>query len=349
MIECGLIGYGLAGSVFHAPLIGSVPQLRLASVVTTRREQAARDLPGVTVLTDSGELLQDPSINVVVVASPTATHFDLARAALRAGKHVVVDKPLATTAVQADELIALAGRNRLLFSVFQNRRWDGDYLTVRHAIAEGWLGNVFYYEAHFDRFRPQIKPGWREEPGPGAGILYDLGAHLIDQTLQLFGMPQAVTADIIAQRADAQVEDYFHLVLDYGHRRAVLHSATLVPGPGPHFTVHGDGGSFLKYGMDGQEEALKQGRRPGDPHWGIDTPEYFGELISANGARRRVETLRGSYEHYYQALAACLETGAPVPVDPRDARDGLIVIEAALRSAAEGRSISCVRERHQHR
>jgi scyllo-inositol 2-dehydrogenase (NADP+) len=346
VIRIGLIGYGLAGSVFHAPLIRSVPQLRLASVATSRREQAARDLPGVAVISEAGDLLGDPAIDVVIVASPSPTHFDLARAALLAGKHVVVDKPLASTAGEADELIALADRQGLVLSVFQNRRWDGDYLTVRHAIAEGWLGRVVYYEAHFDRFRPRIKAGWREEPGPGTGILFDLGAHLIDQALQLFGMPHAVTADIIAQRAGATVEDYFHLVLDYGQRRAVLHSATLVPGPGPRFVVHGDGGSFLKYGMDGQEDALRQGRRPGDPNWAIDAPGNDGELTSADGTRRRVETLRGAYQHYYQALAACLATGAPIPVDPRDARDGLIVMEAAMRSAAERRTISCGRERH---
>ena len=157
----------------------------------------------------------------------------------------------------------MADSRRRVLSVFQNRRWDNDFLTVEHAIKQGWLGKVFHYEAHFDRFRPQIKAGWREVPGPGAGILYDLGAHLIDQSLHLFGMPRAVTADIIAQRAAAKVDDYFHLVLDYFPLRVILHAATLVAQPGPRFTVHGDGGSFLKYGIDGQEEALKRGQAPG--------------------------------------------------------------------------------------
>ena len=177
-------------------------------------------------------------------------------------------------------------------------------------------------------------------PGPGAGILYDLGAHLIDQSLHLFGMPRAVTADIIAQRDGAKVDDYFHLVLDYFPLRVILHAATLVAQPGPRFLVHGDGGSFLKYGIDGQEEALKRGERPGDRDWGGDSPEHFGELTPAGGTPRKVETLRGGYERYYQALAASLETGAPPPVDPRDSRDGLIVIEAAQRSAAERRTVN---------
>ena len=339
MINVGLVGYGLAGSVFHAPLIGSVPQLRLSKVVTSRRDQIATDLPGVAAVPDIGDVLADPFIDLLVIASPTANHFEHARAALHAGKHVVVDKPFATTAREADELLALAESQGLILTVFQNRRWDGDYLTACHSIEQGWQGKVFHYETHFDRFRPQIKAGWREEPKPGSGILYDLGAHLIDQSLHLFGMPRAVTADIIAQRAGAKVEDYFHLVLDYAPLRVILHSATLVPHPGPRFTVHGDGGSFLKYGLDGQEDALKQGLRPGDQQWGADQPEYYGELTPAGGTSRKVETLRGGYEKYYELLAACLLTGSPPPVDARDSRNGLVVIEAAQRSAAERRTI----------
>jgi scyllo-inositol 2-dehydrogenase (NADP+) len=340
MTTVGLIGYGLAGSVFHAPLIRSVSGLKLGKIVTSRRPQVAQDLPGVLVAAGIAEVLSDPAIDLVVVASPSALHFEHARAALLAGKHVVVDKPLSTASREASALIELAeGRGRVL-SVFQNRRWDNDYLTVQHVIKQGWLGKVLHYEAHFDRFRPQIKAGWREQAAAGAGILYDLGVHLIDQSLHLFGMPRAVTADLIAQRADAKVDDYFHLVLDYFPLRVILHAATLVVEPGPRFLVHGDGGSFLKYGSDGQEDALKRGLRPGDPRWGADSPGNYGELTPAGGARRKVETLRGGYERYYEALAACLENGGAPPVDPRDSRDGLIIIEAAQRSAAERRTVS---------
>ena len=340
MTSVGLIGYGLAGSVLHPPLIRSVPGLKLAKIATSRRQQVAKDLPGVAVVAAAEDLFSDPAIDLVVIASPSAHHYEHARTALLAVKHVVVDKPLAATSRDASELIELAANRNCVLSVFQNRRWDNDFLTVQHAIKQGWLGKVFHYEAHFDRFRPQIKAGWREVPGPGAGILYDLGAHLIDQSLQLFGMPRAVTADIIAQRAAAKVDDYFHLVLDYYPLRVILHAATLVMQPGPRFTVHGDGGSFLKYGIDGQEAALKRGMRPGHPDWGADSPEQYGELTPAGGTPRKVESLRGGYERYYQALAACLETGGPPPVDPRDSRDGLIVIEAAQRSAAERRTVS---------
>jgi scyllo-inositol 2-dehydrogenase (NADP+) len=339
-IGVGLVGYGFGGSVFHAPLIRSVRQLRLTSVVTSRKEQVLRDMPEVRVVPTVEALLEDPDIALVVISSPSASHFEVARAALQAGKHLVVDKPFATTVEDADALIELADRQRLRLSVFQNRRWDNDFLTVRDCIARGWLGTVYHYEAHFDRFRTGIKAGWREESGIGTGILYDLGAHLIDQALVQFGMPSAVTADVFAQRPAARAVDYFHLVLNYGRMRVILHGATLVAGPGPHFAVHGDGGSFLKYGMDSQEAGLMAGKRPGDAGWGLDDPTNYGELVSADGTRRKVETLPGAYQHYYEQIAAGMESGGAMPVDPADSRDGLMVIEAALRSASERRTVS---------
>lgn len=333
-VSVGLIGYGVAGSIFHTPLIQAAPRLRLSAVVTSRPGPA-----GVRVVTAVDELLRDSAIDLVVVASPSGTHFDVSRAALMAGKHVVVDKPFATTVAEADDLIALAASRQRTLSVFQNRRWDNDFLTVRQRVEEGWLGAIFHYEAHFDRFRPQVRGVWRELPGAGSGILYDLGAHLVDQALQLFGMPETVTADLFGQRKGALADDYFHLVLEYGQCRAILHGSMLVCAPGPHFTVHGDGGSFVKFGMDSQEAALRAGGGPGDPRWGLDDPALFGELTTADGSCRRVETLRGGYERFYESLADCLLDGAPPPVDPADSRDGLRVIEAARRSAAERRSI----------
>ena len=337
-IPVGLIGYGIAGAVFHAPLIRACPQLRLAAVASSRKEHVEA-LGGVRAVATVAELLRDPEIQLVVVASPSDTHFELAAAGLAAGKHVVVDKPFTLTAVEADELIDRAAKSGCALSVFQSRRWDGDYLTVKRLMAEGALGTVYYYEARYDRFRPQIRARWRELPGPGSGILYDLGPHLIDQALQLFGMPRAVSADAFAQRPGGQAIDYFHLALDYGPMRAVLHGSVLAPGAGPHFSIHGDGGSFLKYGMDPQEEALKAGMRPGDARWGVDDPSLHGELTSAGGERRRVETERGRLEAFYQEMAEHIARGAAAPVDPRGARDNIAVIEAALRSAQEGRVV----------
>ena len=240
----------------------------------------------------------------------------------------MVDKPFATSVQEANELIALAESKSRSISVFQNRRWDNDFLTVRKCIAEASLGSVYHYEAHFDRFRPQLKGGWREEPIKGAGLLYDLGSHLIDQALQLFGMPRSVFADVISQRDAAITGDYFHLILDYGPRRAILHAANLVREPGPHFLIHGDGGSFLKYGMDSQEEALKAGVRPGQPGYGDDAPASYGQLTSADGSRQTIPTLRGAYQEYYAGIAAHLQHGAPLPVNAADSHDGLIVFSA---------------------
>src|SRR3954453_14125722 len=227
-IKVGLVGYGLGGAVFDAPLISAIPELQLTAVVTSRRDQVARDLPGVHVVATVAEMVADLAINLVVVASPSPSHYEVARTALLAGKHVVVDKPFATSVREADDLIAVAESKQRMLSVFQNRRWDNDFLTLRKCIDEGSLGNIYHYEAHFDRFRPQLKGGWREEPVKGAGLLYDLGPHLIDQALQLFGMPRAVFADVFAQREASSSGDYFHLILDYGHRRAILHAASMV-------------------------------------------------------------------------------------------------------------------------
>ncbi len=334
-VGVGLVGYGVGGAFFHAPVIGAVNGLRLSAVVTSRRRQVEQDWPGVAVASGVKELLTDPGVELVVVSTPTITHFDIARAALEAGKHVVVDKPFTTTVKQADELIATATRMGVRLSVYQNRRWDGDFLTVRRCIEDGSVGEVYHYEAHFDRFRPQIKGGWRDTPQPGSGILYDLGAHLIDQAICLFGVPQAVFGDAFAQRPEAQSVDYFHLILEYGRMRAILHAGTLVREPGPHFAVHGDGGSYVKYGLDVQEEALRAGARPGSGDWGIEPLEHYGELVLDRGTRTRVPTARGCYECYYQAMAEAIRHGGRVPVDPVDSRNGIAVIEAALQSAKD--------------
>jgi scyllo-inositol 2-dehydrogenase (NADP+) len=339
-IRVGLIGYGLGGSIFHAPLIGVVPGLLLAAVVTGQGERVEKDLPGMRVISTTTELLADAEIGLVVVTSPSTTHFEVAKTALEAGKNVVVDKPFAATVREAQLLMDLAERKGLFLSVYQNRRWDGDFLTVQRLIEHGSLGEIAHYEAHFDRFRLDIRTGWRETGGRGSGILYDLGAHLIDQAVHLFGLPQTVTADVFAQRPGAVAPDYFHLVLEYGKMRAILHGATVVKSPGPHFAVHGDKGSFLKNGMDPQEDALKAGLRPGDAGWGVDDPANWGEFTLVDGEKKRIETVTGGYENYYKQVTAALIGEGSNPVDPAGSRDGLAIIEAALRSAAERRTIA---------
>ncbi|WP_244433809.1 Gfo/Idh/MocA family oxidoreductase [Azospirillum sp. B506] len=249
-LTVGLLGFGLAGSVFHAPLIRSEPRMRLTAVASSRIDDIRRGAPGAEATTAEA-VIADPDIDLVVIATPNTSHAPLAREALLAGKHVVIDKPMATSAAEADELIELAKRQGRLLSVFHNRRWDNDFLTLRACLEAGEIGRPYHYEAHYDRFRPQIKQGWRERTLAGSGVLFDLGAHLIDQALTLFGMPDRILADVGSQRPDAQVDDWFHIVLGYGPMRAILHCGTVVCRPGPRFRLLCDGGSFLKHGMDG--------------------------------------------------------------------------------------------------
>lgn len=330
-IGVGLVGYGMSGSVFHAPLISCVDRFRIAGVVTSRINQVQRELPDVQIAATPAALFEDPSIALVVIATPTATHFELARAALLAGKHVVVDKPFTATSEEAGILIDVAAERGAILSVFHNRRWDNDYLTVKKFIAEGRAGNLYSYEAHFDRFRPQLKGGWREQALPGSGILYDLGSHLIDQALQLFGKPDFIQADVARQRKGAQSDDYFHLVFGYGRLRVILHASMVVRELGPRYAVHGDAGSFVKFGIDPQEDDLKAGKRPGDPTWGLDVVENYGVFRRADGTAEPVETERGAWERYYEGIADAVLDGAPVPVDPADARDVIGLIEEAIR------------------
>jgi scyllo-inositol 2-dehydrogenase (NADP+) len=325
VIRVGLAGYGLAGSAFHAPLIRAVERMELAAVLTSR------DTPQRV---DRFDALLNRS-DLVVIATPNTTHFDLASAALRAGKHVVVDKPFTVTVEEADQLIALSKECVRVLTVFHNRRWDGDFLTVRKVMPT--LGDISLFEASWDRFRQQIKQGWRELPEPGSGVLADLGPHMIDQALQLFGMPEAVSADIAAQRAGAKVDDYFDLTLHYGAMRVHLRSSTLVAKPRPRFAIHGSSGSYVKHGLDAQEAALKSGVDPRAPDFGIDVRD--GTLTKPDGGAVPVTTERGRYLSFYEGVADAILNGAPVPVDPRDTRDGLLLIDLARRSSELGQRL----------
>jgi predicted dehydrogenase len=321
-IGVGLIGYGLGGSVFHAPLIEAEPRLRLHAVVTSRAGQVERDHPGVRVVGSAAELLEDPAVELVVVAAPNAVHHELAAAALAAGRHVVVDKPFTLTTADADDLIALAERQDRLLSVFQSRRWDGDFLTVRRCLEAGLLGRVSSFESRYDRFRPAPKGGWKEEDVPGSGLLWDLGPHLIDQALQLFGLPETVWADLQVQRPGVEAVDWVDLVLGYGRLRVLLRAAMEVRDPGPRFEVHGDRGSLLT--------------------WGLDRPEVDATLtteVAGLELRGRLAGLPGDHGAYYAAMAAAVAGQGPVPVTAAEARDVIMVIEHALESGRQGRVV----------
>lgn len=342
-INVGLIGYGLSGSVFHAPLIAAADGLTLTGVVTSRKDQVRTDYPGVAVFDDVEPLLESEA-DLIVVASPNTLHEEHARKAILAGKHVVVEKPFTITAEEGQFLIDLAKDKGVMLTVFQNRRWDNDFLTVREVLGSGVLGRISVYEAHYDRYTPdvEIEGRWREQPLPGSGVLYDLGAHLIDQALVLFGRPESVVADLRRERDGAEAVDNFHLILQYPQFRAILRAGTLVRQQGPRYTIHGDTGSFIKSGLDPQEEQLKNGLRPGHPDWGCDKPECYGELTTSVGeltAQSKVETARGCYETFYSGVVNAITSASEPPVLPEEALETIRIIRAAERSDEEKRAI----------
>jgi scyllo-inositol 2-dehydrogenase (NADP+) len=331
LLLVGLVGYGFAGRIFHAPLIHATPGMRLAAIVSSRPEAVHSEWPQIKVVANLAALLADPQIDLVVLATPNQTHFPLAQAALQAGRHVVVDKPFTLTVAEADVLIDLAEEQGVLLSVFHNRRWDNDFLTIQHLIAQGALGEVMTLESHFDRFRPGVRDRWREWAEPGAGLLYDLGSHLIDQALVLFGSPDHVWADLGRQREGAQIDDYFHLVLRFGEKRAILHAGSLVVAPPFRFAVHGAKGSYVKQGLDPQEDQLKQGIRPGESGWGIESADDHGVYMPAGGEPVVVESRPGTYEAYYAGIVKTIRDRSPLPVTATAARKVISVIESARR------------------
>ncbi len=344
-MKVGLIGYGMAGQVFHAPVITAVPHLQLSKVVERRGDTSRQRYPWVEVVRDAAALFEDKDIELVVVATPNASHFDLARQALLAYKHVVVDKPFTITSEQAGQLIELARRQRKLISVFQNRRWDGDFQTVSQIVRQGCLGRLVEYESHFDRFRNYFSPerAWREEAGLGSGVLFDLGSHLIDQAQVLFGLPQMLTADIRSQRDAGKADDQFELILYYDNLKVTLKAGLLVREPGPRFALHGTAGSFVKYGVDPQEEALKRGLSPREPDWGMEPKEQWGTLNTQIGDLHfhgKVETARGCYQAYYENVYQAITRQTELVVKPEHARNTIRIIELAMQSNAEKRTVA---------
>jgi scyllo-inositol 2-dehydrogenase (NADP+) len=346
-LRVGLIGYGLAGEAFHAPLIAAAAGLRLASVVTSdpeRATRAARDHPGVRVLSRAEELFRAATEHdLVVVATPNRFHVPLAEAALEAGLHVVVDKPLATSAARGRRLVEAAARSGLVLAVFHNRRLDGDFLTVRRLLEEDALGAPRRFESRFDRWRPELRAdAWRElaRSEQGGGLLFDLGSHLIDQALVLFGPAVRVYAEVGIRRPGAVVDDDVFLALT--HRSGVqahLSASHVAPLPGPRLRVIGSRAAYVKWGLDVQEQALRAGMRPGAGDWGADPPERWGTLGAGTNVRP-VETERGDYPRFYAQLVAAIRDGAPVPVAGEDGVAVLEVIEAALASARGGRVVA---------
>jgi predicted dehydrogenase len=337
-IRVGVIGFGFVSKTFHVPLLKATEGYKITAVSSSHPADVKAVIPDVDVVSDPKALATHPDIDLVVIASPNETHAPLAETAMRAGRNVVVDKPFTITVEQARHLGAVATENDVLLSVFQNRRWDSDFLTIQDAIRRRLAGRLVLFESRIDRFRPEVRDRWREIPGPGAGLLYDLGPHLIDQTLLLFGIPDSVQATLATQRRGSRTDDYFQLVLRYGEMIATLGAGSLVSGGSARFALHGEKASVVKQKPDIQEDQLRAGVLPGARDWGLD-PDDAIMYEGASGEKRPIRSARGDQRGYYVALREALLGRARNPVSPEQGATVMAIIEAALRADAEGRRV----------
>ena len=333
MLHVGLVGFGFAGKVFHAPVIRAVDGLSLTTIV--QRHGPPDPKYGDVEFVHSVEEMLKRRIDLVVVATPNTSHHPIAKQCLLAGHHVVVDKPFTTTMAEAEDLVQVACKQQRIVTVYQDRRYTGDFATVQDVVGQGTLGRIAIYESHFDRLRPELKPNaWREQAVPGSGVWFDIGPHLFDQALLLFGVPEAIGADIRVERDGAVVDDAFDVTLYYRHARAVLRASMLRPPVGPTWLVHGTRGSFIKYGMDPQEAALKDGRTPDEPDWDSEAEEWFGKIITPD-ATRTVPTLRSSFARYYENVRDAILGTAELAVTPEwslDVMRGLLLAAESSRT-----------------
>lgn len=343
-IKTALLSFGMSGRVFHGPFLHVHPGFELATVWQRSRSDVLDHFPYVEIVRTMEEILEDPEIELVFVNTPEYTHYKYTKAVLEAGKHAVVEKAFTVTSQEADELIALAQKNNLQLSVYQNRRWDGDFRTVRKVVEGKWLGRLTEFKSSYQRYRNYIQEGtWKEDPHPGAGIVYNLGAHLIDQTLVLFGMPLKVFADIRTQRTGGRVPDHFEITLFYKEMKATLMAGYLVREQGPRFKIMGTEGSFVKYGIDPQEEMLKEGIHPDQDGWGEESEEEWG-LLNTNHSgihiKGLVESIPGDYMAFYQNMYEAIREFKTLAVPPEDSANGIRIIEAAYQSHEEGKVIA---------
>ncbi|ART80478.1 Gfo/Idh/MocA family oxidoreductase [Oceanisphaera avium] len=335
MIKTAIIGFGQSARIFHLPFINSLADFELVAISTSKPEQAAAEWPEVAVYTDVDTMLAESGAELVVITAPNEVHYELGRKALSMGLHVVMENPTVTQLHQGAELMRLADSKKLCLIPFHNRRWDSDFLTLRKLLADNTLGPIHGFESHFDRFRPRVRV---ETPGAGAGIWFDLGGHLVDQVLVLFGKPQSITGRCLSMRPGANVTDYFHVQLHYCDKEVVLHSSPYHPGPTLRFKLQGELGCYIKRGFDPQEERLQNGIVPDSPYLAKEAEADYGVFYSDDDAQV-IESEIGGYRYFYQATAKAIRNEAPPPVSMQDALDGLNIINLAEKSSAEGRTL----------
>lgn len=342
-IITALASFGMSGKVFHGPLLTTHPGFYLKSIVERNKQEVNKIYPYIKSVKSIEDVIHDPEIQLVVINTPDHTHFEFTQMVLLAGKHVVVEKPFTQSVEQGEKLIRLARERGLMLSVFQNRRWDGDFLTIQEVINNKLLGRLVEFESHFDRFRNYIQPEtWKEDPGTGTGTLYNLGSHMIDQALVLFGNPKAVYADIRIQRTNGKVDDSYDVKLYYPDIKVTLKGSYLVKEAGPRYILHGTHGSFIKYGIDPQEEALKAGINPTISNWGMETKDFWGILntdINNLQYRGSIETLPGNYKAFYDNIYEVLKNKASLAVLPEESLAGIKIINRAFESNSIQQSV----------
>lgn len=343
-IKTGLCSYGHSGYAFHAPFIHIHPGFELTAVVERSKHLTQQRYPYVKIYGDISTLMADTSLELIVVNTPNYTHYEYTKAALLAGKNVIVEKPFTVTVAQGEELLQLAASKKLLLSVYQNRRYDSDYKIVRKVVEDGLLGDVLEVEFHYDRFKEELSyKKHKEVAEAGTGVLYDLGSHLIDQALTIFGMPKAVWGDVRIIRKDSVVDDYFELLLYYDQLRVRLKSSYLVREALPAYILHGRKGSFIKSKSDIQEALLMKGVLPDTPDWGAEAPYEWGLLhteINGKVVKEYLPSVNGNYLDYYQGIYSAIREGKPNPVTPEDGLNVIRIIEATFKSSEEGRLVT---------
>lgn len=344
-IKTGIAGYGKSAKVFHVPFLTTMPGFEITTVLERHAEESKKLLPAVKVVKSFDDLIADDDTELVVITTPNTTHFDYASRALQAGKNVVLEKPFTNTSREGEELISIAKASGKVLSVYQNRRYVSDFLTIRDLLEKRLLGDVHEFNATYDRFRPEAIAGaWRETALPGSGILFDLGPHLIDQVLTLFGHPKKITADVRKQRPHAQADDYFNIWLDYDFLKVILHSGMLVREQGPRYMLQGTKGSFIKYGEDPQEEKLKAGMLPTGNDWGQEPENFYGILnteINGELVRKTIPSFKGNYGQYYINLYDTIVNGAPLKEKPEHGYNTIKIIELAFESSEKKRTLEC--------
>jgi predicted dehydrogenase len=343
MINVAVIGFGMSAKVFHLPLISDNEEFQLTAICTSQKQLVSEKYPAISIYSSIDELIKHSEVDLVIITTPNALHYNHTKLCLENDVHVIVEKPMTATSVEAEELVKLAEANKLILSVFHNRRWDGDFLTVKKLLSNNALGEIRLFESNFDRFRPIVSDKWKEHPGPATGVWFDLGAHLVDQIICLFGLPVSLTARCLALRDDSKTTDYFHVQLHYPELEVILHSSPYTVVQNSRFNIQGSKRCLVKHGLDIQEEQLKNGMLPSQKMFGEDKPEYHATLYSntsENGTTsENIVTEHGDYKQFYCGIAHAINHGEKVPVSGDDGVNVIKILELAVQSSKSGQTL----------